>query len=141
MRAALIQNGYVVNVLEVDSLDFMPGLVECKTGNIGDSYVNGSIIPKPGPTEDDIKELRRAELMVQITALETGSLLNRGSRELELICMQDLATRQAAILQPSMPGRTIEEIANEIMAKRPYFTKLLALNKQVTTLRLEMEAL
>jgi hypothetical protein len=41
MRAHQIENGVVVNTIEVESLDFMPNLVEATEGGIGWTYANG----------------------------------------------------------------------------------------------------
>ena len=35
MRAHQIENGVVVNTIEVESLDFLPGLIEATDGGIG----------------------------------------------------------------------------------------------------------
>lgn len=52
MRAHVIENGVVVNTIEVESLDFMPGLVGAENGSsIGDRYENGQFI-KPEPVVD-----------------------------------------------------------------------------------------
>lgn len=48
MRAAVIQNGVVVNLIEVASLNFMPGLVATDTADIGDLW-NGASFSKPTP--------------------------------------------------------------------------------------------
>ncbi|MES2729925.1 MAG: hypothetical protein V4621_07525 [Pseudomonadota bacterium] len=54
MRAALIENGFVVNVLEVPDLNFIPNLVDATNGgNIGDQYVNGQFIP-PAPPQPPV---------------------------------------------------------------------------------------
>lgn len=52
MRAHIIENGIVTNTIEVESLDFMPGLVDADLGgSIGDRYENGEFIkPAPEPT-------------------------------------------------------------------------------------------
>jgi hypothetical protein len=48
MRAHLIENGVVVNTIEVKSLDYMPGLVEATEGGIGWTYANGMFTaPEP----------------------------------------------------------------------------------------------
>lgn len=49
MRAHQIENGVVVNTIEVESLDFMPGLLDAENGgSIGDTYENGQFItPEP----------------------------------------------------------------------------------------------
>jgi hypothetical protein len=53
MRAHQIENGVVVNTIEVESLDFMPGLIEATQGGIGDRYENGQFI-KPEPVVDPL---------------------------------------------------------------------------------------
>tara|TARA_R110000744_G_scaffold353041_1_gene459306 strand:- start:131 stop:466 length:336 start_codon:yes stop_codon:yes gene_type:complete len=52
MRAHVIEKGLVVNTIEVDSLDFMPNLVEATEGGIGWSYVDG-IFTEPADTRTD----------------------------------------------------------------------------------------
>lgn len=41
MRAHVIEDGVVVNTIEVDSLDFMPNLIEATEGGIDWSYSGG----------------------------------------------------------------------------------------------------
>ena len=41
MKAHVIENGVVVNTIEVESLDFLPNLVEATEGGIGWSYADG----------------------------------------------------------------------------------------------------
>lgn len=41
MKAHIIENDIVINTIEVDSLDFMPNLVEATDGGIGWSYSDG----------------------------------------------------------------------------------------------------
>jgi hypothetical protein len=48
MKAHVIENGKVVNTIVVDSLDFMPNLVEATEGGIGWSYADGVFTP-PDP--------------------------------------------------------------------------------------------
>jgi hypothetical protein len=48
MKAHIIENGVVVNTIEVDSLDFMPNLVEATEGSIGWLY-NGQTFTDPNP--------------------------------------------------------------------------------------------
>jgi hypothetical protein len=49
MRAHLIQGGAVVNTIEVDSLDFIPGLIDASLGgSIGDLW-DGETFTKPAP--------------------------------------------------------------------------------------------
>lgn len=62
MKAHVIENGVVVNTIEVESLDFMPGLVGDEAGvAIGDTYADGVFI-KSAPTETaSYREQRAAE--------------------------------------------------------------------------------
>ena len=46
MRAAQIEGGFVVNVIEVESLDFLPGLVDAAGAEIGDSW-DGNAFSRP----------------------------------------------------------------------------------------------
>lgn len=61
MRAHLIQDGIVVNTIEVDSLDFMPNLVEATDGSIGWSYSDGTFTPPADTRTDEEKatDIRR----------------------------------------------------------------------------------
>lgn len=49
MKAHVIEDGVVVNTIEVDSLDFMPNLIEATEGGIGWSY-SGSLFTAPEET-------------------------------------------------------------------------------------------
>lgn len=51
MRAHVIENGIVVNTIEVDSLDILPNLIEATEGGIGWSYDGHKFTaPPPPPT-------------------------------------------------------------------------------------------
>ena len=78
MKAHIIENGVVVNAIVVDSLDFMPGLIEATEGGIGWSYINGSFVdnrPKSevvapaAPTKEQLLAELQA-LTAKIQALE-----------------------------------------------------------------------
>ena len=49
MNAHIIENGIVVNTIEVESLDFMPNLIDGSNGGIGWKYENGELIEPPKP--------------------------------------------------------------------------------------------
>jgi len=77
MRAHVIENGVVVNTIEVDSLDFMPGLVEATEGSIGwlfdgQTYTNPNppvaVAPPPAPTKQELLAELQA-LTAKINAL------------------------------------------------------------------------
>jgi hypothetical protein len=48
MRAAIIENGVVANIIEAESLGVFPGLVDATGADIGDLW-NGSAFTKPAP--------------------------------------------------------------------------------------------
>lgn len=70
MRAAQVIDGIVINIIEVDSLDLLPDLVDAGMANIGDSYADGIFTPKPipAPTKDEIN----APILAQIKDIETN---------------------------------------------------------------------
>lgn len=79
MRAHVITDGKVSNTIIVDSLDFMPGLVEATSGSIGWDYVDGEFVDnRPIPPEivampEPTKEQLLAEvqgLLAKIEALK-----------------------------------------------------------------------
>ena len=45
MRAHIIEDNTVINTIEVESIDFMPNLIEATTGGIGWRYENGELLP------------------------------------------------------------------------------------------------
>lgn len=70
MRAHVIENGVVVNTIEVDSLDFMPNLVEATEGSIGWLYDGQTFTnPKPPMVVEPPPAPTKEELLAQINAL------------------------------------------------------------------------
>ena len=67
MRAHILENGIVVNTIEVDSMDVMPNLVDATEGSIGWSYSDGVFLPPATLDEEKAKEIR----------LERGRLLSQ----------------------------------------------------------------
>lgn len=51
MRAHVIENGVVVNTIEVESLDFLPNLVDATEGGIGWLYDGQAFSPPPPPVK------------------------------------------------------------------------------------------
>lgn len=78
MRAHVITDGKVTNTIIVDSLDFMPGLVEATNGEIGWDCIDGVFVdnrpvavepvPVPAPTKEQLLAEARV-LMAKIEAL------------------------------------------------------------------------
>lgn len=51
MRAHILSGQVIVNTIEVPNLTVIPNLVDASIGgNIGDSIINGVVVPKPPPT-------------------------------------------------------------------------------------------
>lgn len=71
MRAHIITDGKVSNTIIVDSLDFMPNLVEATEGGIGWTYANGVFTapPKPEPEPTPAPAPTKEQLMAELTAL------------------------------------------------------------------------
>jgi len=78
MRAHVITDGKVTNTIIVDSLDFMPGLVEATAGSIGWDYVNGEFVdnrpvavkPEIVATPEPTKEQLLAEVQALLAKIE-----------------------------------------------------------------------
>src|ERR1700748_826865 len=68
-------------------------------------WISGNLHKIDATPDTPTPEQQRAAIQAQIDALEVSTLLNRGSREFEIVSIQDLANRQAVILQPSQPDK------------------------------------
>jgi hypothetical protein len=68
MRAHQIENGVVVNTIIVDSLDFMPNLVEATEGGPGWKY-DGTTFTEPEPEPTPAPAPTKEQLMAQLAAL------------------------------------------------------------------------
>ncbi|MER2538961.1 MAG: hypothetical protein ABTQ26_06950 [Azonexus sp.] len=55
MKAAIVKNGVVENVIEVVTLDFIPGLVNGDGASIGDTW-DGTKFFKPAPPMPSLKD-------------------------------------------------------------------------------------
>lgn len=69
MRAHIIENGVVINTIEVDSLDFMPGLVEATIGGPGWLYDGTTFTPPVDTSQAETPT--KEELLAQLQALQT----------------------------------------------------------------------
>lgn len=63
MNAHIVdENGFIINTILVDSLDFLPNLVDASIGGgIGDRIVDGELIAKPLPVPQ-VVTMRQARL-------------------------------------------------------------------------------
>lgn len=69
MRAHIIENGVVVNTIEVESLDFMPGLIEATVGGPGWLYDGANFSAPPEPEVVIPPAPTKEELMAQLNAI------------------------------------------------------------------------
>ena len=70
MRAHIITDGKVSNTIEVESLDFMPNLVEATEGGIGWDYIDGQFVDnRPVPEVVTPIAPTKEELLAQLNAL------------------------------------------------------------------------
>ena len=83
MRAHIIENGIVVNTIEVESLDFMPNLVEATEGGIGWSYDGDKFTPPPAPEgpslfeKDQSRYTKRAAIKDELMAYMAADNMSR----------------------------------------------------------------
>ena len=100
-----------------DSHEYREYLNWCEKGNT------------PIPYNNPLTESMQAK--IALDALERETMMNRGMRELQLIVMQDLATRQSA----QMAEQGIEMSPQDILAEQSAWVKLVAINQRATELR------
>lgn len=85
MRAHIIENGFVVNTIEVTSLQTLPNLVEATEGGIGWAFdgtkytaplsvTNAPIVPVVVPTEVTMRQARLALLQLKKLAAVTAAI-------------------------------------------------------------------
>ena len=86
MKAHIIENNKVINTIEVESLDFLPNLIDGSIGAIGWKYENGELIepPKPVVPIKVPQTITPRQLRLQLLAIE---LLD----EVEALCSADRA--------------------------------------------------
>jgi hypothetical protein len=125
MRAHVIENGKVINTIEVEDLSFMSNLVDANLGGtIGDTW-DGERFATPAPDPSAV----RAAIKAQIDELEQQSMMNRGVRE---FCMHGME-QQAAILAQAQ-GTTVDAI----LLSLPAYVKFKALDDQIAALRSQL---
>lgn len=89
MRAHVINDGVIANTIEVDSLDVIPGLVDASIGgSIGDSIVNGAVVPKPAPPAPvpesvSPRQIREALMDAGLFDAVDGAVAASGDRKLQ----------------------------------------------------------
>jgi hypothetical protein len=73
MRAHVVENGVVVNTIEVDSLDVIPGLIDGDIGGIGWVW-NGENLTPPAPDTEAQWAVVRSERNDKLTASDWTQL-------------------------------------------------------------------
>ena len=70
MRAHIVEKGVVINTIKVESLDFMPNLINGETGDIGWLWDGETLTPPPEPqkTTDELQAEVRAKRNQLLTA-------------------------------------------------------------------------
>jgi len=62
-------SGVIVNTIVVESLDFMPNLIEATEGGIGWTYANGVFTPPPEPEVVAPPAPTKEELLAELQVL------------------------------------------------------------------------
>ena len=93
MKAHVISDGLITNTIEVDSLDFMPNLIDATSGKIGDGYVNGVIVPHT-PAVPVPQSVTRAQ--AKLALLQAGLL---GSIQPAIDAISDATQRTASQIE------------------------------------------
>ena len=103
MRAHVIENGIVVNTVEVETLDALPNLVEATGGSVGWSYSNGVFtVPAPIPkTREELKAERQAAVDVLKVTVSTGKVFD-GNDEAQMNMLLALQVASIANLTETL---------------------------------------
>jgi hypothetical protein len=79
---------------------------------------------------------RKGQARLELAQLEQATMMNKGMREFFMVSMQDIATRQSEQMAALDPAIIMSP--RDILAHRPAWVKLVAINEQA--LALEKEA-
>lgn len=74
MKAHVVENNVVVNTIEIDSLDAIPGLVDGSTGGIGWAFINGILTPPPAqsaPVPESVSKFQAKAALLQAGLLDS----------------------------------------------------------------------
>lgn len=71
MRAAVMYGDIVANVIEVESLDIFPNLLDGATANIGDRRIGGIFVPQSKPKSDDEHD---APILAELHQIDLDSI-------------------------------------------------------------------
>lgn len=99
MRAHLIKDGVVVDTMEVESLDFMEGLVEATAGGIGWTLVDGEFVePEPQPIP---KELHNANILAALEEIDRKTIrpLSEGETDRVAVLRAEASALRAKLIK------------------------------------------
>ena len=95
MRAHVIENGVVANTIEVESLDFMPGLINGEVGSIGWLWDGTALTPPPTmpvPVPSEVSNAQAREALIR-------SGISIASVNAALAAIPDPVEREVAVTQ------------------------------------------
>jgi hypothetical protein len=133
MRAHFVSDsGVIMNTIEVESLDFMPGLVDAAIGGtIGDSIINGMLVKAPNsggtmPFEqqkeeylDTVRDMRE-KLLIRLNGYGTQLMLaeppeNAAEKALCNEIIQGLL--DITTIEPVLTATTVGEVKTAVKAE------------------------
>lgn len=125
MRAHLLNDsGVILNTIEVEDLETLPNLVDASIGGVvGDSIINGAVIPapEPEPTMQELKNIR-AQMVESITVEVNGKTFDGNERSQDRMARAILALEYANITDTewtladsSATQVTIDELKEALM--------------------------
>lgn len=119
MRAHIIENGYVINTIEVDSLDIFPDLIDAEQGgSIGDLYIDGEFQKPVAPTPDWPAVIAERRYIAEIAGTTWGGYgiaTDRGSQT--KITQEDVAVQRG--LRVEGAGWKCLDLTSDMTVFRP----------------------
>jgi hypothetical protein len=100
MKAAVIENGVVTNIVLVNSLSDLPNLVDASVANVGDLWdgVSFTAQPKPPKTREELKAERDLAVASIVVTTSTGKQFN-GDETSQTRMARAIVAMQAANVQ------------------------------------------
>lgn len=101
MRAHIVIDGKVANTIEVQTLDFMPGLVDASSGGaIGDNYADGVFAtPEPVVIVPQVVDMARARKALRISGITNANVVAA------INAIPDALQRDLALIDWEFEGR------------------------------------
>lgn len=99
MRAHVIRDDVVVDTIEVESLDFMPGLIDGSVGGIGWRMVGGKLV-EPAPASQSPEEIN-GPIFAALEGIDRKSIraLREGNQERITSLEEEAATLRARLVK------------------------------------------